>query len=193
MKITKNKVISIFVIIAVIVTFFPYENSIKSSETINHIKSIKLSKNNVNLTPGKKTVISAKISYKTDTEELEKHIWTSYDKNIATINQDGIITAKSNGTTYILCSSKSGKTIVRCKVVVRHPYNKVSSISFPQKTIRLNIEDKRKLEPAIKLTGNKTYTTEPIEWSSSNNKIAKEGARRGQQVVRPPLWLLAND
>ena len=99
MKITKNKVISIFVIIAVIVTFFPYENSIKSSETINHIKSIKLSKNSVNLTPGKKTVISAKISYKTDTDELEKHIWTSYDKNIATINQDGIITAKSNGTT----------------------------------------------------------------------------------------------
>lgn len=183
MKITKNKVISIFVIIAVIVTFFPYENSIKSSETINHIKSIKLSKNSVNLTPGKKTVISAKISYKTDTDELEKHIWTSYDKNIATIDQKGIITAKSNGTTYILCSSKSKNTIVRCKVVVRHPYNKVNSISFPQKAIRMNIDDKRKLEPAIKFTGNKTYTTEPIEWSSSNNKIAKvssKGIVKGQ-------------
>lgn len=177
MKITKNKVISIFVIIAVIVTFFPYENSIKSSETINQIKSIQLSKNSINLTPGKKTVISAKISYKTDTDELEKHIWSSYDNNIASINQDGIITAKSNGTTYILCSSKSGKIIVRCKVVVRHPYNKVSSISFPQKTIRLNIEDKRKLEPAIKFTGNKTYTTEPIEWSSSNNKVAKVSSK----------------
>lgn len=177
MKITKNKVIIIFVIIAVIVTFFPYENSIKSSETINPIKSIVLSKNSVNLTAGKKTVISARVSYENDAEELEKHIWSSDDKNIATISNDGIIKAVANGTTYILCSSKSGDVVVRCKVVVRNPYNKVSSINFPQKMVRLNIEDKRKLEPAIKFTGNKTYTTEPIEWSSSNNKVAKVSSK----------------
>ena len=177
MSLRKKTIISIIIIVAVIVTFFPYENSIKSSETINHVKSIVLSKNSVNLTAGTKTVISAKVSYTNDSEDLEKHIWSSDDKNIATISQDGIITAKSNGTTYVLCSSKSGDVVVRCKVVVRHPYNKVSSISFPQKEIKLNIEDKRKLEPAIKFTGNKTYTTEPIEWSSSNNKIAKVSSK----------------
>ncbi len=177
MKITKNKVIIIFVIIAVIVTFFPYEKSIKSSETINYIKSIKLSKNSVNLSAGQKTVISAKVSYKSDAEELEKYIWTSDDKNIATVNQKGIITGITNGTTYVLCSSKSGDVVVRCKIVIRHPYNKVSSISFPQKEIKLNVEDKRVLEPAIKFTGNKTYTTEPIEWSSSNNNVAKVSSK----------------
>ncbi|MCR5430799.1 MAG: polysaccharide deacetylase family protein [Eubacterium sp.] len=183
MSFRKKTIISLVIIVALVVTFFPYENNIKSSENTNPIKSILLSKNSVNLTSGMKTVISAKISYTNDNEELEKHIWTSDDKNIATITNDGIITGISNGTTYILCSSKSGDVVVRCKVVVRHPYNKVSSISFPQKEFRLNIEDKRKLEPSIKVTGNKTYTTEPIEWSSSNNKVAKvssKGVVKGQ-------------
>lgn len=177
MSFRKKVIISIVLIVAVVVTFFPYENSIKSSETVNHIKSIVLSKNNVNLTTGTKTVISAKVSYKSDAETLEKHVWSSDDKGIATIDDKGIITAVANGTTYILCSSKSGDVVVRCKVIVRNPYNKVSSISFPQKEFRINIEDKRELEPAIKFTGNKTYTTEPIEWSSSDNKVAKVSSK----------------
>lgn len=177
MSLRKKSIISIIVIVAVIVTFFPYENSIKSSETVNPIKNIILSKNNINLTAGIKTVISAKVSYSNDAEKLEKYYWTSDDNNIATISKDGIIKAVSNGTTYILCSSKSKSVVVRCKVIVRNPYNKVSSISFPQKSIKLNIEDKRKLEPAIKFTGNKTYTTEPIEWSSSNNNVAKVSSK----------------
>ena len=177
MSFRKKVIISLIIIVALVVTFFPYENSIKSSETINPIKSILLSKNSVNLTTGMKTVISAKISYSSDNEELEKHSWTSDDNKIATITKDGIITGVSNGTTYILCSSQSNSVVVRCKVVVRNPYNKVSSISFPQKTFKLNVEDKRKLEPAIKFTGNKTYTTEPIEWSSSNNNVAKVSSK----------------
>ena len=183
MSLRKKTIIAFVLIVALVVTFFPYENSIKSSETINHIKTIILSKNSINLTAGMKTVISARVSYTSDNEDLEKYYWTSDDKSIATINKDGIVTGVSNGTTYILCSSKSGDVVVRCKVVIRNPYNKVSSVSFPQNTVRLNIEDKRKLEPAIKFTGNKTYTTEPIEWSSSNNKVAKvssKGVVKGQ-------------
>ncbi len=183
MSFRKKSIITIVLIVALIVTFFPYENSIKSSETINPIKTIVLSKNSVNLTTGMKTVISARVSYASDNEDLEKYYWSSNDKNIATITKDGIIRGIANGTTYILCSSKSKSVIVRCKVVIRNPYNKVSSISFPQKQFRLNVEDKRKLEPAIKFTGNKTYTTEPIEWSSSNNKVAKvssKGVVKGQ-------------
>ena len=183
MSLRKKTIIAFVLIVALVVTFFPYENSIKSSETINHIKTIILSKNSINLTAGMKTVISARVSYTSDNEDLEKYYWTSDDNNIATINKDGIVTGVSNGTTYILCSSKSGDVVVRCKVVIRNPYNKVSSVSFPQNTVRLNIEDKRKLEPAIKFTGNKTYTTEPIEWSSSNNKVAKvssKGVVKGQ-------------
>ena len=177
MSFRKKSIIALILIVTVIVTFFPYENSIKSSETVNHIKTIILSKNNVNLTTGMKTVISARVSYVSDNDELEEHIWSSDDNNIAKISKEGIITGVSNGTTYILCSSKSGDVVVRCKVIVRNPYNKVSSISFPQNVVKVNIEDKRKLEPAIKFTGNKTYTTEPIEWSSSNTKVAKVSSK----------------
>lgn len=177
MSFRKKSIIALIVIVAVIVTFFPYENSIKSSETVNHIKTILLSKNNVNLTTGMKTVISARVSYVSDNDELEEYTWSSDDNRIAKISKEGIITAVANGTTYILCSSKSKDVVVRCKVIVRNPYNKVSSISFPQNVVKVNIEDKRKLEPAIKFTGNKTYTTEPIEWSSSNTKVAKVSSK----------------
>ena len=177
MSLRKKSIISIIIIVALIVTFFPYEKSIKSSETINPIKTIKLSKNNINLTVGMKTVISAKVSYVSDNEELETYIWTSDDTNIATISKNGIVKGISNGTTYIFCTSKSGKVIARSKVIVRHPDNKVNALAFPQKSIRMNIDDKRSLHPSVKLTGNKTYTTEPIEWSSSNNKVAKVSSK----------------
>ena len=183
MSFRKKSIIATIIIVALVVTFFPYGNTIKSSETINPIKEIKLSKNNVSLTVGIKTVISAKVSYATDNEDLEKYTWSSDDNNIATITDNGIIKGISNGTTYIFCKSKINNIVVRCKVVVRNPYNKVSSISFPQKSVRLNVDDRRLLHPSISFTGNKTYTTEPLEWSSSNPKVAKvssKGAVKGK-------------
>ncbi len=177
MNFRKKATISLIIILSLFISAFSCETRTKSKETINPINSIVLSKNSVNLTTGKKTVIAAKVSYASDNEELEKYSWSSDDTSIATITNKGIITAIANGTTYVLCTSRSNSVTVRCKVVVRNPYNKVSSISFSQKKIRLNAKDKRVLHPSIKFSGNENYTTEPIEWNSSNTKVAKVSSK----------------
>ena len=169
----KKTTISLILIVTLMFSVFSYESRVNSAEHLNPISSIKLSKTSVNLTAGKKAIISAKVTYTNDYQDREKYEWSSDDKTIATISKRGIIKAVANGTTYIICSSKSKNTVVRCKVIVRNPYNKVSSISFHQRNIRLEAGDKRVLSPSIKFTGNKNFTTEPLEWNSSNTKVAK--------------------
>ena len=96
MTFRKKATISLIIILSLFISAFSCETSTKSKETINPIKSIVLSKNSVNLTAGKRTVITARVSYATDTEEVEKYSWSSDDTSIATITKDGIITAIAN-------------------------------------------------------------------------------------------------
>lgn len=188
MKRSKLVITSLLLIIVLLFSVFGFENSVVSSASdndfLNPIKSIILSKNNVSLTVGKKTVITPKITYTNDKKDTETYSWKSDDKSVATISKNNIVTAISNGTTYVTCSSKSNSVKVRCKILVRNPYNKVSSISFLQKNIRLEAGDKRVLTPSIKFSDSNNYTTEPIEWTSSNTKVAKvsgKGVVKGKQ------------
>lgn len=160
------------------------ETQTTNSLQYNLISKITLTQKSISITKGKKTAIKASIKYGKNTDlENEPFEWKSKDTSIATVNKKGIIYAKSTGKTYIICSSKSGDVKVRCRITVREPYNKITSIKLNTSQIQLSKKDTRTIKPIIKYDKKTKYANEPIFWVSTNNKIAtvKNGVVKGKK------------
>lgn len=160
------------------------ETQTTNSLQYNLISKITLTQKSISITKGKKTAIKASIKYGKNTDlENEPFEWKSKDTSIATVNKKGIIHAKSTGKTYIICSSKSGDVKVRCRITVREPYNKITSIKLNTSQIQLSKKDTRTIKPIIKYDKKTKYANEPIFWVSTNNKIAtvKNGVVKGKK------------
>lgn len=173
----KKILVCICLVLSLVFVGSTYQNSKASStndaKPSNMIKAIKLNKTSINLTVGKKTIITAKPTYTNTDADVEGYTWSTNKPNIATVSKKGVIYGKAKGTAYIYCTSAYGAVKVRAKVVVRNPYNKVKAITFTQTKIRVGRGDKRKLNPSIIYHKNSEYTPEPVEWKSSNKNIAK--------------------
>lgn len=159
-----------------------YSKSI-TEHKYNPIKSLSLNRTVINITKGKKSVLTAFITFDSREDfENEPVVWSSKNSSVATVTQDGIVKAIATGKTYIICSSKSGLVKTRCKIVVRPPYNPIKSMKLPKTQIRLNKGDNRTLVPRITYGKHSLYKPEQIIWSSANNKIAtvsKKGVVKG--------------
>lgn len=100
--------------------------------------------------------------------------WISTNKNIATVDTMGVVTAKRSGTVYITAKCKlNSKVQARCKVKVRYgvanksiTINKKSATLYEGKTLKLSVS---KWNP----TNTKVKT---VSWSSSDKKVATVSA-----------------
>lgn len=156
----------------------------KTTANYNSITSIKLNQSSLTITEGKKTVITASVTYGKDTSlSNEPYNWSSKDSSIATVDKTGKIKAVKSGETYIICSSQSGNAKARCKVSVHAPYNTIKSIKLSSSELQLDKKGKRKLTPIVSYGKKTQYAAEPLLWSSSNNKIVtvKSGVLKGKK------------
>lgn len=159
------------------------ETLTSNAKQYNLIQKITLSQTSMSITKGKKAIIKADIKYGNNPDlENESFEWKSKNNDIATVNHKGVIKTKKVGKTYIICSNLSGNIKVRCKITVREPYNKVTSMKLTTSHIQLGRNHKRIIKPIIKY-GNSKYSNEPIIWTSSDNKIAsvKNGVVKGKK------------
>ena len=96
------------------------ENGIKKSCKVivvnKEITEVILNYSEVSVKVGKKIQLSAKV--KPSDAPQGNLIWSSSDESIATVNENGFITGKKNGTTIISCTSENGKTS-SCTVTVK--------------------------------------------------------------------------
>ena len=156
----------------------------KTTANYNSITSIKLNKASLTISGGKKSVITASVTYGKDTSlSNEPYNWTSKDSSVATVDKTGKIKAVKPGETYIICSSQSGNVKARCKVSVHAPYNTIKSIKLSSSELQLDKKGKRKLTPIVSYGKKTQYAAEPLLWSSSNNKIVtvKNGVLKGKK------------
>ena len=96
-----------------------YEHN--ETQTFNiekYVESIKLDKDNLELVINTNSKLN--ITY-TPTDAYNKSLkWTSSDENIATIDSNGVVTAKGVGTTTISVSTVDGSNItINCNVTVK--------------------------------------------------------------------------
>ena len=85
-------------------------------------KSISLDKNNLEVLEGSQDNLTATV-----TPDTAKVIWTSSDESIATVDQNGNVTAISEGTAIITATIENTDISATSTVIVKKPNNDFSS------------------------------------------------------------------
>jgi len=143
------------------------DNKFKTSINVtvkNLVTNIKLNKTSLTLNKNK----SFNLTYDIYPEYASNKsvTWSSSNPKIATVDQNGKVTAVSGGITYIYISSKDGNFKTSCRVIVNVP---VTGIQIDKKKINLNKGQNSKITATIKPSD---ATNKTIIWSSSNPKVA---------------------
>lgn len=93
--------------------------------------------------------------------------WKTSDKNVATVSENGLVTAKSAGTAIITCTAKDGSNVkATCKVTVTVP---VSGIQLSQTSAALTVGDTLTLTKTIYPSD---ATNQAVTWTSSSDVVA---------------------
>ena len=128
------------------------------------VTGITLDKKELRLGVGDSLRLIASVAPTTATNK--KVLWKSDNEAVATVNETGVVTAKSLGAAVITATTEEGKKIATCSVLVLVP---VQSITLSSSTLRLTKGQTETLTAKVE-PENATYPT--VVWTSDNSKIA---------------------
>ncbi len=126
------------------------------------LESVKINKSKIKLNAGSSYSLKITKKPKNATEDI---IWTTNKRNVAVVNQDGVITAMGRGTATITGITEQGKKL-KCKVTVKQL---VTGMNISQKTADLYLGESLTLSANVlpANSNNKSFT-----WSSSDTSVA---------------------
>ena len=141
------------------------EVSATCEETVKPIlaTSIIFNKETLELVIGENETLTATVEPENTTDKTI--VWSSSNEEVATVSEDGVVTAISVGTVNILATC--GELSATCKVTVKPIM--ATTITLDKETLELTIGEKETLTATVE-PENTTYKT--IVWSSSNNEVA---------------------
>lgn len=148
---------------------------------VNVIKK-ELENNNISLYPKDTTKLSLKNVFTEDTEVNEglypeaSYKFTSENENIATVSEDGTITAKSEGTTNVTIKVGSDKKVLTCKITVLFP-----SLSSENET--LNAGETKKINVNYCANQNINYASNDTSIVTVDNNGNITALRKGTTTV----------
>ena len=123
-------------------------------------KEIALDKDEATIEKGETLTLTPTVVPEDTTDKL---VWTSEDENIATVNENGVVTAVAVGTTKITVTA--GKVSAFCDVTVV-----ISAKDITLDKTEANIEKGKTLE--LKATVNPEDTTDKLVWTSDDKNVA---------------------
>ena len=137
------------------------------------VQSITLSNQSLQLNKGKSaqlkaTPLPANASDKTIT-------WESGDKSIATVDENGKVTARGAGTTTITVRATSGVT-AKCKVTVKVPAVK---ILLDESQVYLRVKGVKQLGCTV----SPIDSTDRVHWGSSDTKVIKVESNNTEATI----------
>lgn len=140
------------------------------SKKIIAVESVALNKTELTLVEGESEILNATILPEDATDKSVS--WESSDKNIATVDGEGRVTAIKQGEALI--TAKAGDKTVSCKVTVQKKVIEVQSIELDKSEISLYEGDAETLTAKV-LPEN--ATDKSVTWTSSNESVVtvKEG------------------
>jgi len=121
----------------------------------------------VTLKKGDGTKLS--VFYNPDNTTVNRDVvWSSSDEKVATVNEQGEITAVENGTAVV--TAKVGDKTASCTVTVEEKEVALESISLDKTEVTLEKGDGTKLN--VSYNPDNTTVDRDVTWSSSDEKVA---------------------
>ena len=132
------------------------------------ITEVSLSESAVGIIEGNTHKLTATVLPE-NTTDSKSISWSSNNEGVATVSEDGTITAKSVGTAVITATSENGKT-ASCAITVEKKLIPITEVLIDKSSATLTEGDSTTLTATV-LPEN-TTDRKDISWSSSNNDIA---------------------
>ena len=151
------------------------------------VESVKLDNNFLIVKQDSVTKLKVKVLPEENTEKL---VWISGDKSIATVSEDGILTAIKPGTTFIKVYSNKSRVIDTCSIVVSR--ENISNKEISDGLIcDLNIQGNRTLDTWEDSTGN--YNNAELVNFTEDKWETDCLHLDGTQYIKLPIELLNHD
>ncbi len=159
-NIFKLSMISILAILAIL------SGCKDDDEIVNKVTGVTLNKTTLTLVEATSETLVATIQPE---EATNKTItWRSSDNTIATVDNNGLVTALKAGNTTITVTTEDGNKTASCKVTVKAKVINVTEVKLDQTEISRMESETKQLTVTV-LPDNATDKT--VTWSSSNNSI----------------------
>ncbi len=123
--------------------------------------SVELNKTAVNVGVGQKYTLKATIL---PSDVSQTVTWSTSNKKLATVDENGVVTAKKTGTVTITATTENGKTAT-CKVNVKKA---PESITLDKETLTLNVNSSYTFKKTLSANSATSY-----KWTSSDPDVVR--------------------
>ena len=141
--------------------------SVTVKKTGADVSGITIDKDELKLTVGNSFQLTATVLPENATEKGV--VWESKDESIASVDQEGLVSAVKEGSTQIIASTANGNFSAVCNVIIEKELVAVTSITLDKDVIELMVGSKYQFKATV-LPDNATNKT--LIWSSDDEQIA---------------------
>ncbi len=161
-----KKIVQITLFISLIFTTI-FVGCKDDEEIVKKVTNVTLNKTTLTLMAGESQTLIATVQPQEATNKTV--IWSSSDKSIATVDNNGLVTAIKEGKATITVTTKDGNKTANCSVIVKAKVINVTEVKL-DKTDITKVEGETEQLTATILPKNATNKT--VTWSSSDKNIA---------------------
>ncbi|MBR4527355.1 MAG: Ig domain-containing protein [Bacteroidaceae bacterium] len=137
------------------------------SPEVVKVESITLSQTSLDLTvDGTETIVATVLPENAH----QKVAWSSSDETVATVDENGLVTAVAIGTTTVICSATDGSEVTAsCEVTVTQSVKLVTGISLLPSSVDLEVDDFETIEVTVEP---EDADNRAVIWTSSDVRVA---------------------
>ncbi|NLY42857.1 MAG: hypothetical protein GX066_02575 [Clostridiaceae bacterium] len=99
----------------------------------------------------------------------KKVIWSSNNEHIASVDENGVVTAKEEGTAIITVKTEDGGFTDTCNIMVVRPVVPVTGVSLDKKSGTIKVGETLTLTAIVEPAN---ATNKKVTWSSDNEEVA---------------------
>ena len=139
--------------------------TVEATETVA-VTKVKLNKSKKTIRVGQTYQLIATVK---PTNATNQNVtWKSSNKKVATVDANGLVTAKKKGTAVITVTTEDGSYTAQCKITVKKAIS-VTSVKLNKSKKTLKVGKTVTLKAKVKPTN---ATNKNVTWKSSNKKVA---------------------